>query len=87
MSHQKLLTKLEGFRSRNSQNHCYICGNPHQHIMFHGKNISLLHMPYSNIIKDMIRINRRQICLCQECFTKVSQNLLEYNQITKRKLT
>ena len=22
MSHQKLLTKLEGFRSRNSQNHC-----------------------------------------------------------------
>ena len=24
MSHQKLLTKLEGFRSRNSQNHCYI---------------------------------------------------------------
>ena len=24
MSHQKLLTKLEDFRSRNSQNHCYI---------------------------------------------------------------
>lgn len=24
MSHQKLLTKLESFRSRNSQNHCYI---------------------------------------------------------------
>ena len=24
MSHQKLLTKLEGFRSRNSINHCYI---------------------------------------------------------------
>ena len=24
MSHQKLLTKLEGFRARNSINHCYI---------------------------------------------------------------
>ena len=24
MCHQKLLTKLEGFRSRNSQNHCYV---------------------------------------------------------------
>lgn len=66
---------------------CYICGNPHQHIMFHRKKISLLHMPYSNIIKEMIRINRRQICLCQECFTKVSQNLLEYNQIIKQKPT
>ena len=66
---------------------CYICGNPQQHIMFHRKKISLLHMPYSNIVKEMIRINRRQICLCRECFIKVSQNLLEFNQITKRKLT
>ena len=24
MCHQKLLTKLEGFRSRNSQDHCYV---------------------------------------------------------------
>ena len=66
---------------------CYICGNPQHHVMFHRKRISSLHMPYSHIIKEMIRINRRQICLCRECFIKVSQNLLEYNQITKRKLT
>lgn len=66
---------------------CYICGNPQHHVMFHRKKISLLRMPYSNIIKEMIRINRRQICLCRECFIKVSQNLLEFNQITKRKLT
>ncbi|MEJ8737278.1 group II intron reverse transcriptase/maturase [Erysipelotrichaceae bacterium HCN-30851] len=66
---------------------CYICGNLQQHVMFHRKKISLLHIPYSNIVKEMVRINRRQICLCTECFTKVSQNLLEFNQITKRKLT
>ena len=66
---------------------CYICGNPQHHVMFHRKKISLLRMPYSHIIKEMIRINRRQICLCRECFIKVSQNLLEFNQITKRKLT
>ena len=65
---------------------CYICGNPQHHVMFHRKKISLLRMPYSHIIKEMIRINRRQICLCRECFIKVSQNLLEYNQMTKRKL-
>ena len=66
---------------------CYICGNPQHHVRFHRKKISLLRMPYSNIIKEMIRINRRQICLCRECFIKVSQNLLEFNQMTKRKLT
>ncbi len=66
---------------------CYICGNPQHHVRFHRKKISLLRMPYSNIIKEMIRINRRQICLCRECFIRVSQNLLEFNQITKRKLT
>lgn len=66
---------------------CYICGNPQHHVMFHRRRISSLHMPYSHIIKEMIRINRRQICLCRECFIKVSQNLLEYNQIAKRKLT
>lgn len=66
---------------------CYICGNPQKHVMYHRKKISLLQMPYSPIIKEMIRINRRQICLCEECFQKVTNNLLEFNQITKRKLT
>ena len=76
------------YRDTNPLNrNCYICGNPQQHVMFHKKRISSLHMPYSHIIKEMIRINRRQICLCRECFIKVSQNFLEYNQITKRKLT
>lgn len=65
---------------------CYICGTPHHHAMFHRKKVSLLKEPYPHIIKEMIRINRRQICLCTKCFDKVSNNLLEYNQITKRKL-
>lgn len=38
MSHQKLLTKLEGFRSRNSQNHCYI--NKRMSIAFYTIEIS-----------------------------------------------
>lgn len=65
---------------------CYICGNPHQNKMFHRRKISLIPTPYPHIIKEMIRINRRQICLCSDCFSKVSYNVLEYNQITKRKL-
>lgn len=63
---------------------CYICGNPHNHYMFHRKKISSIKPPYTPIIKEMIRINRRQLCLCQDCFCKVSNNQLEQNQITKR---
>ena len=64
---------------------CYICGIPHHNMMFHRKRKSLLTLPYSNIIKEMIRINRRQVCLCVHCFDKVEYNQLEYNQITRRK--
>jgi len=65
---------------------CYICGIPHHNKMFHRKRKGLLTLPYSNIIKEMIRINRRQVCLCVHCFDKVEHNQLEYNQITRRKL-
>lgn len=63
---------------------CYICGNPHQHHMYHRLKISKIKPPYTPIIKEMIRMNRRQLCLCKVCFCKVSLNLLEQNQITKR---
>lgn len=66
---------------------CYICGTPHQHAMFHRKKVSLIKPPYTHIFKEMLRINRRQICLCKECFRKAENNLFEFNQITKRKLT
>lgn len=62
---------------------CYICGNPQHHYMFHRKKKSKLKPPYTLIIKEMIRINRRQLCLCKDCFNLVSLNLLEQNQITK----
>lgn len=69
------------------QRNCYICGTPHFHAMFHRKKISLIKSPYTHIVKEMVRINRRQICLCKECFNKADNNLFEFNQITKRKLT
>lgn len=63
---------------------CYICGNPHHHNMFHRKKISRIKSPYTPVIQEMIRINRRQICLCDVCFKKASNNLFERNQIFKR---
>ena len=38
---------------------CYICGIPQYNRMFHRKRIGLLVLPYSTIVKEMIRINRR----------------------------
>ncbi|MGL4374384.1 MAG: reverse transcriptase domain-containing protein [Turicibacter sp.] len=66
---------------------CYVCGDPQQTKMYHRRRKSLINQPYPHIIKEMIRINRRQICLCPTCFKQVENNQLEYNQITKlRKL-
>lgn len=64
---------------------CYICGNPHQTKMFHRRKKSLINQPYPHIVKEMLRINRRQICLCPTCFQQVETNQLEYNQITKQR--
>ena len=66
---------------------CYICGNPQYSMMFHRKRKGLLHLPYTNIIKEMLRINRRQVCLCVHCFDKAEYNLLQFNQITRRNST
>lgn len=64
---------------------CYLCGNPHQNKMFHRRRKSLIQQPYPHIVKEMLRINRRQICLCTTCFKQVESNQLEYNQITKQR--
>lgn len=63
---------------------CYICGNPQNHNIYHRKKKSRILPPYTPIIQEMIRINRRQICLCDDCFHKASHNLFELNQIHKR---
>ena len=62
---------------------CYICDDSHNSKMFHRQKVSLINKPYSHIVKEMVRINRRQVCLCPTCFTQVSNNELEYNQISK----
>ncbi|HAX72010.1 MAG TPA: hypothetical protein DCY20_00650 [Firmicutes bacterium] len=64
---------------------CYLCGDPQQTKMYHRRRKSLLQLPYPHIVKEMIRINRRQICLCPTCFQQVEANQLEYNQITKQR--
>ena len=62
---------------------CYICRNPQEAHMYHRKKKSRLKQPYNNITIEMLRINRRQVCLCPDCFDKVEKNLLELNQIAK----
>lgn len=61
---------------------CYICDESHNRKMFHRKRKALLKTPHLHIIKEMLRINRRQICLCETCFTQVTNNELEYNQLS-----
>jgi hypothetical protein len=60
---------------------CYLCGNPQLCKMYHRKKKSRLSLPYSNIEKELIRINRRQMCLCDTPFQKVENNEPKYNQI------
>ena len=61
---------------------CYICDGSHNRKMFHRKKKSLLKSPWSLIETVMVHINRRQLCLCSTCFTQVSNNELECNQIS-----
>ena len=62
---------------------CYICDGSHQRKMFHRRRKKLIKPPIPHIVKEMLRINRRQICLCSVCFELASDNVLEFNQITK----
>jgi group II intron reverse transcriptase/maturase len=62
---------------------CYICESSRQRKMFHRRRKKFIKPPIPFIIREMIRINRRQICLCGDCFGLVSNNALELNQITK----
>ena len=61
---------------------CYICGNPQNHKMFHRQRKKILKPPYTHIVRFMLTINRRQICVCSQCFDKLSNQELEYNQIS-----
>ena len=61
---------------------CYICDSSHLRKMFHRKKKSLLNKPWSLIETVMVKINRRQLCLCSTCFSQVSNNELECNQIS-----
>ena len=61
---------------------CYICDSSHHRKMFHRKKKSLLNKPWSLIETVMVKINRRQLCLCSTCFSQVSNNELECNQIS-----
>ena len=62
---------------------CYICDSSHQRKMFHRRRKKLIKRPYPHIISEILRINRRQLCLCSSCFEKANNNALELNQITK----
>ena len=62
---------------------CYICDESQNSKMFHRQKVSLLKTPYLHIVKEMVRINRRQVCLCPTCFMQVTNNELEFNQISK----
>lgn len=64
---------------------CHICGSPQNHKMFHRKRKKLLKPPYTHITKYMLSINRRQICVCSNCFHKLDNQLLEYNQICHKR--
>lgn len=64
---------------------CHLCGNPLNHKMFHRKRKKLLKSPYTHIEHYMVYINRRQICVCSDCFDKLSSNQLEYNQINQNR--
>lgn len=64
---------------------CYICGNPHFHVsMYHRKTKKKLDKPYSPIVTVMLAINRRQIPLCEHCFTNVEAGRFQLNQLKKR---
>lgn len=62
---------------------CYICDGSHQRKMFHRRRKMLIKPPIPHIVREMLRINRRQICLCSACFELANNNALEFNQITK----
>ena len=63
---------------------CYICGNPQHHVsMFHRKTKRKLTKPYSPIITVMLAINRRQIPLCDHCFTRAELNSFQLNQLRR----
>jgi len=62
---------------------CYICDSSHQRKMFHRKRKKFIKPPVPHIVSEMLRINRRQICLCSACFELANNNALELNQITK----
>ena len=62
--------------------HCYVCEGSQNRKMFHRRKKSLIKKPYPLIVTAMLHINRRQICLCEKCFSQVTNNELECNQIS-----
>lgn len=55
--------------------------HPHNTVMFHRRRISNLKLPFTPIVADMIRINRRQIPVYRHCFDLARCGKLEANQI------
>ncbi|MGL5513525.1 MAG: reverse transcriptase domain-containing protein [Sporomusa sp.] len=47
---------------------CALCGSTDDIRMFHRKSVNLIPRPAKPIIEHMIRINRRQIPLCKQCY-------------------
>jgi group II intron reverse transcriptase/maturase len=62
--------------------HCYVCDSSQNRRMFHRRKKSLIKQPIPLIVTVMLKINRRQICLCDQCFSQVTNNELECNQIS-----
>ena len=62
---------------------CYICDSSHQRKMFHRRRKKFIKPPIPFIVREMLRINRRQVCLCSICFELANNNAFELNQITK----
>ena len=60
---------------------CYVCDSSQNRKMFHRRKKSLIKQPIPLIVTVMLKINRRQICLCDSCFSQVTNNELECNQI------
>lgn len=80
------LEYLPIYNLRNPLAHaCYICGNPQLQVsMYHRKTKKKLSKPYSPIVSVMLAKNRRQLPLCDHCFSNVEADRFQLNQLTQR---
>lgn len=74
------------YKTRSPLIKCYRCGTPNNLAMYHRKVKSRMKVPYPNVEKEMLRINRRQLCLCRDCFKKAIHEPTVLFTPLKRKL-